>query len=75
MSAPKLIPLFGTRYLASGGDTARSPVFSAHERDVIYFGADISAWIGIDFEGSPWPLVRLPLEDRIPFWSDIAEPQ
>ena len=72
---PLLIPLGGISYLPSGPLYGQSPVFSAHERDIIYCGASISGWIGITFEGVPWPLVRLPREHRVPLWSDMAEPQ
>jgi len=73
VSAPELIPLFSTRYLPSGGDAERSPVFSAHEADVIYCASDIPKWIALDFEGGTWSAPRLDPEDRIPFWSDLAE--
>lgn len=72
---PLMIPLWANKYVPAGTQYPRSPVFSAHERDIIYFGASISEWIGISFEGVAWPLVRLPHADRIPFWSEVAEPR
>ena len=68
-----MIPLVGNRYLPSGGHLERSWVFSAHEVDVIYYGSDIDAWIGLEFEGESWTPARPAPEDRIPYWSNLAE--
>ncbi|WP_157558898.1 hypothetical protein [Nocardioides sp. Soil774] len=73
LAGPPLIPLCDHRYLPSGGHLKTCWVFSAHELDVIYYGNDIGAWIGREFEGDSWSPERPASEDRIPYWSDLAE--
>lgn len=72
-TCPPLIPLCGNQYLPSGGQLERSWVLSAHEVDVIYYGRDIGAWIGLEFEGDSWAPGRPASKDRIQYWSDLAE--
>lgn len=67
---PRLVPLFGHRYLTVDPAYQPSPVFSVYQTDVIYYGANILNWVEWEFEGrkdiEPWPATR------VPFWSDLA---
>ena len=69
--APKLIPLFGHRYLPAEPCEAGNPVFSVYQSDVIYYGADLQDWLRREFGG--WDAaLRLPIK-RIRFWSEAEE--
>jgi len=70
-TAPRLIPLFGHRYLPAEPNAAGNPVLSVHQADIIYYGANLEHYIDRETgrDASPdWPPVR-----RIRFWSDFAE--
>jgi hypothetical protein len=70
--APKLIPLIAHRYLPEEPHERGNPVFSVHQSDVIYYGADLTDYFEREFLGynhRPW---TLPIK-RIPFWSDLVE--
>lgn len=66
--APKLIPLFGLRYLPQEPFERGNPVFSLYQSDVIYYGANLEDWMERERHGhdyKPWPPVK-----EIPFWSE-----
>lgn len=70
--APKMIPVYGHRYLPAGRGTHGHPVMSIYQTDIIIYGTDLADYIDNDFSGSgrfisanwtPPPMV--------PFWSDF----
>jgi cell wall assembly regulator SMI1 len=72
-AAPRLIPLFGHRFIPQSPCEAGNPVFSVYQSDLIVYGANLAHYFEREFasssdEGEPWPEVK-----RIPFWSQIAE--
>jgi len=68
--APRLVPLYGHRYLVADSRPQSSPVFSVHETDVIYFGRDLLEYVSFEFEGAAWHQPVQP--GHVPFWSDLA---
>jgi hypothetical protein len=69
-AAPRLIPVFGHRYLPETPAAAGNPVFSVWQSDVILYGADLEDWAAREDDGwdhRPWPPVR-----EIPFWSELV---
>lgn len=69
--APRLIPIFGHRYLPATPHLAGNPVFSVHQSDVIHYGADLADYIEREEHGwdvRPWPDVMR----EIDFWSELA---
>lgn len=71
-AAPKLIPLFGHRYLPTEPCEAGNPVFSVHQSDVIHYGADLADYFDREAFGwgaKPWP-ERI---KSIPFWTTAVE--
>lgn len=69
---PRLLPLYGHRYLPPGPLGSPSPVFSVVQSDVIYFGFDLVEWVQREFFGVPLPAGR----DRrplVPYWTQLAE--
>jgi hypothetical protein len=68
-SAPRLIPLYGHRYLPEEPAEAGNPIFSVYQSDIITYGANLLDYIERE-EGrtqSPWP----PLKE-IRFWSEAV---
>jgi hypothetical protein len=68
--APRLIPVYGHRFLPPEPCLAGNPVFSVHQLDIIYYGYDLSTYFHIEFG------VALPASFRneprpIDFWTDI----
>lgn len=65
---PRLIPLFGHRFLPETPNEVRNPVFSMYGFDTIY-GSSLGEYVANEFEG------RHIIGDvrHIPFWSDITE--
>jgi hypothetical protein len=70
-AAPKLIPIYGHRFIPEKPDECGNPVFSVHQSDIIYYGANLDDYFQREFKSNPeppWPPIK-----RIPFWSDFAE--
>jgi len=68
--APKLIPIFGHRYLPATPSQAGNPIFSVYQSDVIHYGADLADYLDREengWESLPWPEVR-----EIDFWSELV---
>jgi hypothetical protein len=72
--APKLIPVYGHRFLPTEPMLAGNPVLSVWQADIIYYGTDLVSYLGREFglnsskreNGSKSPR-------RIRFWSDIID--
>ena len=70
-AAPRLIPLYGHRYLPEEPCEAGNPVFSVWQSDIIVYGTSLPDWRLRETEGwdaRPWPSSL----KRIRFWSDLA---
>jgi len=69
-TAPKLIPIYFHRYIASG-NLECSPVFSVHGTDIIYYGENLNQYLEIEFAGRPYEDIDYKQIHQIPFWSEI----
>ncbi|AGL20002.1 hypothetical protein L083_6492 [Actinoplanes sp. N902-109] len=69
LTAPRLIPLHGHRYLPAGRGTTGHPVLSVMQTDVIVYGNDIEDWIRREFGGAVGPVGARP---TVPFWKDVS---
>lgn len=69
--APALIPLISHRYLPTEPHEAGNPVFSIHQSDVIYYGADLADYFERELGDNRLPL-RTPIK-RIRFWSELVD--
>lgn len=67
---PRLVPLFGHRYLPPGPCVSPAPVLSVVQSDVIYYGRDLLAWVQREFLGVPLP--EQTQSPEIPYWSRLA---
>jgi hypothetical protein len=68
--APKLIPLFGHRYIPDEPHESGNPVFSVFFSDIIHYGANLLDWREREnnpWEKRPWPPIR-----EIRFWGQAV---
>ncbi len=70
--APKLIPVYGHRYIPVIDGVDDPPVISAVGQDIIYYGCNLSNYLKNEFVGFTEPIDPDKII-RIPFWSDIIE--
>lgn len=71
-ASPKLIPLYGHRFLPETPAEPGNPVFSMYGLDTVYYGSDLENYFEREFGGA----TRIPLGSisrYIPFWSDLAK--
>jgi len=71
---PKMVPVYGHRYLPGGRGTFGHPVLSMYQADIIYYGTDLADYIEQEFE-LPERLHRSdPRWDpqaTVPFWREF----
>lgn len=69
---PRLVPVFGHRFTPAAPTVRPAPVFSVHQSDVIYYGADLADYFDREFNR---PAPREPPVgcQAVTFWSDLAE--
>jgi hypothetical protein len=72
-AAPKLIPIYGHRYIPAQPNEPGNPVFSVYQTDIIYYGADLSRYIMKEFGELPYAAAVENITKRIPFWSDLVD--
>lgn len=80
-SAPKLIPVFGHRFLVSEPYQAGNPVISVSQADIVVYGSDLRAYLlreladvlnlrTLDWLGNMTPSTSIV---NIPFWGDFIQ--
>lgn len=69
-SAPKLIPLVGCRYLPGEPCEVGNPVFSVHQTDIIYYGANLDHYFANEF--GAWSSLDDADYRHIRFWSNLV---
>jgi len=69
---PRLIPIYGHRYLPSGHGTFAHPVLSIWGADVIVYGADLHGYIQAEFRPSRSRRADLSADlATVPFWREL----
>jgi len=74
-TAPKLIPVFGHRYLPDRPSLEGNPVFSVYQTDIIYYGSNLWNYFENEFSdyfGTARYHISDPLRP-IEFWSDYVD--
>ena len=73
--APVLIPICSHRYIPAEPFESGNPVFSVHQTDIIYYGADLMDYLQNEFSyyfgRAGYAICRTPRPVR--FWSRLAE--
>lgn len=67
---PRLLPIFGHRFLAAEPCRDGNPIFSIKQTDIIYYGSDLAHYLGNEFLANPRS--NGPVQ-QIEVWSDFAE--
>lgn len=72
--APKLIPIFGHRYIPAVPNERNNPVFSVHQTDIIYYGSNLWNYFENEFYyyfQKPSYQIKEPIK-QIEFWSQFC---
>jgi hypothetical protein len=73
-AAPKLIPIYGHRFIPADPHEINNPVFSVVQTDIIYYGRNLAEYLFYDCEQPRPKEVEVPDQPRkIPFWSELVE--
>ena len=73
-TVPRMVPVYGHRYLPAGRGSHGHPVLSMWQTDIIYYGADLVDYIQHEF-GATEPHTggpRLNPRATVPFWRDFV---
>lgn len=71
---PKLLPVFGHRFLPADPCSAGNPIFSIWQTDIVYYGADLADYLTNEFCGGVTAgRVDTGKIRKIDVWSDFAE--
>jgi len=69
-SAPKLIPIYSHRYIASV-KSSQNPVFSVYGTDIIYYGESLGSYLEIEFGLKKHSDMKTEIIVPVPFWSEL----
>jgi hypothetical protein len=73
---PRLIPIYGHRYMSAEPHAEGNPVLSVYQSDIIYYGNDLADYLLSEFHIEPPPgFVRRPNDQirHIRIWSDLVD--
>lgn len=70
---PALIPVFGHRFTPAAPSPSGSPVFSVHQTDVIYYGADLLEYLTNELPFGQGRKTLSPIAVEVPHWSRFVE--
>src|SRR5262249_52882546 len=78
VSWPKLLPVYGHRFLAADPCRSDNPVFSIMQTDIIYYGSNLAHYLMEEFvdTSTPGAYERNTYEQdihRVEIWSDLVE--
>ena len=71
-SWPRLVPVFGHRYLVVDPCEPGNPVFSIMQTDIIYYGTNLGEYLTYEFLTPNTDKVYTTPEKHIPIWHDFA---
>jgi hypothetical protein len=73
-TVPRMVPVYGHRYLPAGRGSHGHPVLSMWQTDIIYYGADLADYIHREFGGADPHLgdLRPGTRATVPFWRDFV---
>ncbi|HEU4533470.1 MAG TPA: hypothetical protein VFS00_05105, partial [Polyangiaceae bacterium] len=76
-AAPRLVPVFGHRFLVAEPCRAGNPVLSVHQSDIIVYGRDLRTYLLVEFDlpsgDGAVPQTGDPDDFRdIPFWGELV---
>ncbi|KAF1066967.1 MAG: hypothetical protein GAK45_01784 [Pseudomonas citronellolis] len=72
-AAPRLIPLYGHRYLPSAPSRAGNPVLSVYQTEIILYGRDLAAYVELEFLRASYADANAGAHGGLPFWGEFLE--
>ena len=69
LSYPKLVPIYGHRYIPMDPLEVGNPVFSVYQMDIIYYGYNLTTYFSNEFSFEIPNESRVDEPREIPFWS------
>lgn len=72
-SVPKMIPIYGHRYLPAEPQAAGNPVFSVYQTDIIYYGLDLRRYLACEFGALSHEDAIRGEARYIRFWTELVE--
>jgi hypothetical protein len=69
--APRLVRIFGHRFIPDTPEAAGNPVFSVVQTDIVHYGNDLADYYYNEF-GVPRPPWAATEPRHIPFWTELA---
>lgn len=70
-AAPKLIPIYGHRYICEVPNAEGNPVLSVSQTDIIYYGSDLADYLRREFFSTAAER-RVGISGAdVPFWSEV----
>lgn len=71
---PKLIPIYGHRFLPSDPCEAGNPILSVHQTDIIYYGANLYDYFTVEPGGKDYSTIPFDqIKTALPFWGYFVE--
>ncbi|HEX3781669.1 MAG TPA: hypothetical protein VHX38_18560 [Pseudonocardiaceae bacterium] len=72
-TVPKLVPVYGHRFLPAGSGSFGHPVLSVRQTDIIYYGKDLADYVYREFRDSHFesPDQSWQPSATVPFWRDF----
>jgi hypothetical protein len=70
-AAPRMVPVFGHRYMPCSPTESGNPVFSIVGTEIMYAGCDLPSFFTIEFN-VPCPDWAASVPRPIPFWDDFV---
>ncbi|MEW4370997.1 SMI1/KNR4 family protein [Paenibacillus kandeliae] len=68
---PKLIPIYGHRYMPTEPHEVGNPVLSVHQTDVIPYGVDLEDYVQIEFGDKLYTDMQFEKIKHIRFWLEL----
>ncbi|MGC0417548.1 hypothetical protein [Embleya sp. AB8] len=66
--APRMVPVYGHRYLPGTEGQWGHPVLSMMQTDIVVYGADLTNYLAAEFDGGPIEYAPV----TVPFWRDLV---
>lgn len=73
LTYPKLVPIYGHRYIPMNPLERGNPVFSVYQMDIIYYGYNLATYFSNEFSFEIANESRLEEPREIPFWSGYTD--
>jgi hypothetical protein len=70
---PTLIPVYRHRFTPAAPSPAGSPIFSVHQTDIIYYGADLIEYLVNELPFGQGQKTLSPRDVHVPHWSRFVE--